>query len=93
VTIARVSVPMAVLLTQIASELEWQEQALCAQSDPEAWFPERGDSPQAAKRICRRCPVKAECLDYALDNRIRWGVWGGLTDRERQHARRGQVAA
>ena len=45
---------------------EWQERALCSQTDPEAFFPEKGGSTREAKRICNRCEVRAECLEYAL---------------------------
>jgi WhiB family redox-sensing transcriptional regulator len=67
---------------------DWQERALCAQTDPEAFFPEKGGSTKEAKRICSRCPVRAECLDYALAHDERFGVWGGLSERERRHLRR-----
>lgn len=63
---------------------EWQERALCKETDPEAWWPEKGGSTREAKRICNRCEVKAECLAYALDNEERFGVWGGLSERERK---------
>lgn len=63
---------------------EWQERALCSQTDPEMFFPEKGGSPQSAKRICARCDVKAECLEYALSFEVRFGIWGGLTERERR---------
>jgi WhiB family transcriptional regulator, redox-sensing transcriptional regulator len=62
----------------------WQDLALCSQTDPQAFFPEQGGSTRSAKRICGRCEVKAECLDYALAHDERHGIWGGLTDRERQ---------
>lgn len=57
--------------------------ALCAQSDPEAFFPENGGSGRPAKRVCRRCPIRTECLSWALATDERFGVWGGLSDRER----------
>jgi WhiB family redox-sensing transcriptional regulator len=70
---------------------EWQQRALCAQTDPEAFFPDTGGSPREAKRTCARCEVKAECLDYALDHDERFGVWGGLSERERRELiRQGQ---
>src|SRR5699024_11264322 len=49
-------------------EESWQERALCAQTDPEAFFPEKGGSTREAKKICTGCEVKAECLEYALAN-------------------------
>jgi WhiB family redox-sensing transcriptional regulator len=70
---------------------EWQERALCAQTDPEAFFPEKGGSTREAKKICTDCEVKAECLDYALANDERFGIWGGLSERERRRLRRAAV--
>jgi WhiB family redox-sensing transcriptional regulator len=68
--------------------LAWQEDALCAQTDPEAFFPEKGGSTRDAKRICAQCTVRAECLEYALKNDERYGIWGGLSERERRRLRR-----
>lgn len=64
--------------------LEWQEDALCAQTDPEAFFPEKGGSTRDAKKVCAECPVAQQCLDYALDNDERFGIWGGMSERERR---------
>ena len=72
-------------------EPDWQERALCAQTDPEAFFPEKGGSTREAKRICSGCDVRAECLDYALANDERFGIWGGLSERERRRLRRPAV--
>jgi len=63
----------------------WHELAACSETDPDAFFPELGEPTAAAKRVCRSCPVRAECLQYALDNHERFGVWGGLSERERRH--------
>ena len=71
-----------------ADEPEWQERALCAQTDPEAFFPEKGGSTREAKRICSGCEVRAECLEYALAHDERFGIWGGLSERERRRLRR-----
>ena len=71
-----------------AVEQDWQEQALCAQTDPEAFFPEKGGSTREAKRICQACGVRDECLEYALEHDERFGIWGGLSDRERRRLRR-----
>jgi WhiB family redox-sensing transcriptional regulator len=68
---------------------KWRARALCAQADPEAWFPEKGGSVRQATAICRRCPVQAECLDYALAHVERFGVWGGLTWEQRRELLRG----
>ena len=64
--------------------LAWQADAVCAQTDPEAFFPEKGGSTRDAKRICAGCDVKAQCLDYAIKNDERFGIWGGLSERERR---------
>src|SRR3712207_9119590 len=53
-----------------ADAQSWQERALCAETDPEAFFPEKGGSTREAKKICTGCEVKAECLEYALANEI-----------------------
>jgi WhiB family transcriptional regulator, redox-sensing transcriptional regulator len=68
--------------------LAWQSDALCAQTDPEAFFPEKGGSTRDAKRVCTSCDVKAECLEYALQNDERFGIWGGLSERERRKLKR-----
>lgn len=72
---------------------EWTNRALCSQTDPEAFFPERGGSTREAKRICARCEVVAECLAYALETREAYGVWGGRTERERRRLARQQREA
>jgi WhiB family redox-sensing transcriptional regulator len=64
--------------------LAWQADAVCAQTDPEAFFPEKGGSTRDAKRICAGCDVKQQCLEYALANDERFGIWGGLSERERR---------
>ena len=72
-------------------EESWQDRALCAQTDPEAFFPEKGGSTREAKKICTGCEVKAECLEYALANDERFGIWGGLSERERRKLKRRAV--
>jgi WhiB family redox-sensing transcriptional regulator len=74
-----------------ADAQSWQEQALCAETDPEAFFPEKGGSTREAKKICTGCEVKAQCLEYALSNDERFGIWGGLSERERRRLRRRAV--
>ncbi|WP_440347948.1 WhiB family transcriptional regulator [Modestobacter versicolor] len=71
-----------------AEEQGWQERALCAETDPEAFFPEKGGSTREAKKICTGCEVRSECLEYALTNDERFGIWGGLSERERRRLRR-----
>ena len=70
------------------AELTWQERALCAQTDPEAFFPEKGGSTREAKRICMACAVRDECLEYALEHDERFGIWGGLSERERRRLKK-----
>jgi WhiB family redox-sensing transcriptional regulator len=70
------------------NQLAWQADSLCAQTDPEAFFPEKGGSTRDAKKICASCDVRAQCLDYALQNDERFGIWGGLSERERRKIRR-----
>lgn len=71
--------------------LGWQERALCAQTDPEAFFPEKGGSTREAKKVCASCEVRGECLNYALENDERFGIWGGLSERERRKLKRRAV--
>ncbi len=68
--------------------LAWQADALCAQTDPEAFFPEKGGSTRDAKMICHSCEVRAQCLEYALERDERFGIWGGLSERERRKLRK-----
>ncbi|WP_456927269.1 MULTISPECIES: WhiB family transcriptional regulator [unclassified Geodermatophilus] len=65
----------------------WRLDALCAETDPEAFFPEKGGSTREAKRVCAGCDVRTECLEYALANDERFGIWGGLSERERRRVR------
>ena len=69
----------------------WQERALCAQTDPEAFFPEKGGSTREAKKVCLGCDVRSECLEYALMNDERFGIWGGLSERERRRLKKSAV--
>ena len=70
---------------------QWQDRALCAQTDPEAFFPEKGGSTREAKKICLGCEVRHECLDYAREHDERFGIWGGLSERERRRLKRGII--
>ncbi len=63
---------------------DWVLQGLCAQVDSEMFFPEKGGSSNQAKGVCQRCPVRAECLEYALENNEQFGIWGGKSERERR---------
>lgn len=68
--------------------LPWAKKAKCLQGDPEAFFPEKGGSTREAKRICALCEVREECLEYALANDERFGIWGGMSERERRRLKR-----
>lgn len=72
---------------------DWRDAADCTSADPEIFFPEKGriDQAAAARRICAGCPVKTECLEFALENDEEWGVWGGLSERERRRLKSGGV--
>src|SRR4051812_997609 len=74
----------------------WILAAACRDEDPELFFPIGTTGPslpqiEAAKRVCRRCPVRAECLESALESGQDAGVWGGLTELERRELKRGRV--
>jgi WhiB family transcriptional regulator, redox-sensing transcriptional regulator len=78
---------------QLSKPEPWTEAALCAQVDPEAWYPEKGGSARDARRVCQECPVLSECLQYALDHDERFGVWAGTTPNERQKLQRARKKA
>ncbi|GAA1983348.1 WhiB family transcriptional regulator [Amycolatopsis minnesotensis] len=65
-------------------DTSWKDRGLCAQTDPDAFFPEKGESTREAKRICLSCEVRTQCLEYALDRQERFGIWGGASERERR---------
>jgi WhiB family redox-sensing transcriptional regulator len=78
--------------TPAAGREDWQLWALCREVDPEAFFPEQGESARDAKRVCGLCEVRAECLEYALANDERFGIWGGLTEREMRRLKKDRAA-
>lgn len=61
----------------------WSSRGACRQGDPDALFVQ-GAAQNRAKLVCAGCPVRAECLADALDSRVEFGVWGGMTERERR---------
>jgi WhiB family redox-sensing transcriptional regulator len=69
-------------------ERRWQEEANCLGVDPDLFFPERGASTREAKAVCRSCEVRVDCLEYALAHGEKFGIWGGLSERERRRVRR-----
>jgi WhiB family redox-sensing transcriptional regulator len=64
--------------------LAWRQRAACRGVDPDIFYPASDEEAEAAKAICAACPVREACLEYALANRERDGVWGGATERERR---------
>jgi WhiB family redox-sensing transcriptional regulator len=66
----------------------WMRGAKCLHAEPDTFFPEKGGSTKEAKRICAECPVREECLEYALEQDERFGIWGGLSERERRKLKR-----
>jgi WhiB family redox-sensing transcriptional regulator len=84
----RLGVPGVRSVSPDDNPLAWQTDSLCAQTDPEAFFPEKGGSTRDAKKICASCEVRTQCLEYALLNDERFGIWGGLSERERRKLRK-----
>ena len=68
----------------VDEQKSWQDQANCLGVDPDLFFPERGASTREAKEVCRGCVVRLDCLEYALANGEKFGIWGGLSERERR---------
>ena len=74
-------------------EKSWQDLANCLGVDPDLFFPERGASTREAKDVCRGCVVREDCLEYALQNGEKFGIWGGMSERERRRIRRQRALA
>ena len=81
----------AVSLLYGRQEQGWQSRANCMGVDPDLFFPERGASTREAKEVCRGCVVREDCLEYALANGEKFGIWGGLSERERRRLRRARA--
>lgn len=79
---------MTGLLPRTPIQTPWADQAACRGMDPGLMFPARGEDARAAKAVCATCPVRAECLDYALSNGEYYGIWGGKSEKERKSLRR-----
>ena len=71
-----------------SQELAWQDLANCRGADPDLFFPERGASTRTAKSICRQCSVQGDCLEFAIVSSEKFGIWGGMSERERRRIRR-----
>lgn len=92
VRVANMQAPL--LLSQfIQSRQGWMRKGNCIGVDPELFFPEHGASTYEAKEVCRGCVVKTDCLEYALANGEKFGIWGGLSERERRKVRRSRSLA
>jgi WhiB family transcriptional regulator, redox-sensing transcriptional regulator len=70
------------------SDSEWMSRAECANYPPDWWFPARGQPSPQARSVCLSCPVRTECLDYAIAHNERHGIWGGLSEKQRRLIRR-----
>ncbi len=68
----------------------WRDQAACRGVDPALFYPEVGEPGTEAKAVCAKCPVRSECLAFALDNREGDGIWGGVSSKKRMNMRRGR---
>ncbi len=75
----------------LADDQDWKSKANCMGVDPDLFFPERGMSTREAKEVCRGCVVREDCLEYALANGEKFGIWGGLSERERRRIRRARA--
>src|SRR5436309_1833767 len=86
--------PMHMFIARLDDEgRSWQDQANCLGVDPDLFFPERGASTKEAKEVCRGCVVRGDCLEYALANGEKFGIWGGMSERERRRIRRARALA
>jgi WhiB family redox-sensing transcriptional regulator len=74
-------------------DLAWQEYSNCLGVDPDLFFPERGASTREAKEVCRGCVVREQCLEFAIRHGEKFGIWGGLSERERRRIRRERALA
>lgn len=72
-------------------DYEWALRAACSRVDPELFYPDKGGNVDVPKAVCRGCEVRAECLAVALENDERFGVWGGLSERERRRLKKQMV--
>ena len=82
-----------ILLHGQVEELAWQDQAECQYADPESFYPDKGGSSADAKAVCMACSVRVACLEYALARDERFGIWGGLSERQRRNITRSRRRA
>lgn len=76
------------LAVPITEERPWAAFAVCRDRDPDSFFPATAQGERDAMRVCNGCPVQIDCLEFAMEARIRFGVWGGMTEKQRQLLRR-----
>lgn len=74
-------------------DMDWVERARCRGLDPDQFFVRGAAQARRAIKVCQRCSVKEECLRYAVENEVDFGVWGGLTERQRRAYLRRQLSA
>ncbi len=73
-----------VLAAPITDERPWAAFAICRDRDPDVFFPLTAEGEREAIRICQGCPVRLDCLEFALEAKIRFGIWGGVNEKERR---------
>lgn len=78
---------------EVMLETSWMVQGRCRDLPPEVFFPSDGVGVEVARHYCADCPVKSQCLEYALENHIEHGVWGGASERERRRIARSRRGA
>jgi WhiB family redox-sensing transcriptional regulator len=79
--------------TPVEPDKNWLDYTNCRGVDPDLFFPNRGESTREAKEVCRGCEVSHDCLEFALQNLEKFGIWGGLSERERRRIRRQRLMA
>lgn len=80
-------------LAKLGPSEPWQDEANCLGVDPDLFFPEQGASTREAKDVCRGCVVRKDCLEYALANGEKFGIWGGLSEKQRKKLRKQRAQA
>lgn len=78
-------------MPELVPDMSWTDRGACVGEPPEIFFPGQGEDASLAKGICARCPVRVDCLDFALSTTERFGIWGGLSERERRRIRRARA--
>jgi WhiB family redox-sensing transcriptional regulator len=71
----------------MVAQNDWYKDAVCATTDPESFFPEKGGSTKEAKAVCQICKVSTQCLESAIARGEKHGIWGGMSERERRKYR------